>query len=75
MLKLSEVATRLNTSLSNVYALKDAGKLPVVAAGAGGKGFRVSEADLNAFVEASRKGRQPLFWPETTRPVKLKHLK
>ena len=75
MLRLAQVAQRLNTSLSNVYALKDSGKLPVVSAGAGGKGYRVTEADLAAFIEESRKGRQPVAWPEKSKPVKLKHLK
>src|SRR5437773_1466686 len=45
LLKFSEVAERLNCSLSNVYNLADAGVLPVHHVGLK-KGKRVSEADL-----------------------------
>ena len=75
MLRLNQVAERLNTSLSNVYALKDSGMLPVIATGAGGKGYRVSETDLAAFIEQARKGRRMPAWSEKTKPMKLKHLK
>lgn len=40
MLKLREVAERLNCSLGNVYSLVAAGMLPVVPTGAHGKGER-----------------------------------
>jgi excisionase family DNA binding protein len=75
MLKLSEVAVKLNCSVSNVYALVESNRLPVVPTGAGGKGYRVREADLEAFLEESRHGRRPQTWPERTKPVKLKHLR
>ena len=58
MLKLSEVAERLNCSLTNVYALKDQGQLTVVATGAGGKGFRVAEEDLKKFIDEGRRARR-----------------
>lgn len=50
MLKPAEVAKRLNCSIANVYALIGRGELRAVPVGAGGKGYRVSEADLNAFL-------------------------
>ena len=74
MLRLTEVAERLSTSLSNVYALKDSGRLRVVSTGAGGKGFRVTEGDLASFIEESKKGRETIPWSENAKPVKLKHL-
>lgn len=71
MLRLSQVAERLNTSLSNVYALKDSGRLPVVSAGAGGKGFRVLEADLENFIENARRIREQISMPTNIRHLKL----
>ncbi len=75
MLRLNEVAERLNCSVSNVYALMDCGKLPVVATGAAGKGYRVREEDLAAFIEQGRHGRRQREWPEKTKPIHLKHVR
>ncbi len=58
MLKLSEVAERLNCSLANVYALRDAGLLVCVATGANGKGFRVTQEELERFVTERRAERR-----------------
>jgi excisionase family DNA binding protein len=70
MLKLIEVAVRLNCSLSNVYALVQSGRLPAVATGANGKGYRVREEDFQAFIDEGRKGRRspPLPAKENPRP-------
>jgi excisionase family DNA binding protein len=54
-----QVAEKLNCSLSNVYALGKSGKLRIISTGAGGKGYRVSEADLEAFIENQKWGRKP----------------
>jgi excisionase family DNA binding protein len=58
MLKLTQVALRLNTSLSNVYALIESGKLSFIRAGANGKGYRVTEEDLQLFIDQAKKGRR-----------------
>jgi excisionase family DNA binding protein len=57
--RLKQVAEILGCSLSNVYALGESGKLPIIAIGAGGKGYRVSEADLKGFLDSQKKGRKP----------------
>jgi excisionase family DNA binding protein len=75
MLRLTEVAERLNCSLSNVYNLIESGKLPIVPTGARGKGYRVTETDLQAFIEQGRHARRPQAWPEKTNPIKLKHVR
>ena len=75
MLRLAEVAKRLNCSLSNIYNLVDSGRLPVIATGAGGRGLRVTEEDLQAFIENGRHGRRPEPWPAKSKAVKLKHLR
>ena len=77
MLKLSEVAERLNCSLANVYALRDAGLLHCVATGAHGKGLRVEESELERFVADRRDGRriQAPAYPPNCKPIKLKHLR
>ncbi len=54
MLKLSDVAVRLNCSVQNVYSLVETGKLASFRIGATGKGYRVSEDQLRAFLEARR---------------------
>ena len=70
MLRLRQVAERLNISVSGVHALVEKGLLPVICTGAGGKGYRVTEDDLAAFIESRRKGREPQPWPERTRPIR-----
>ena len=76
MLTLREVSERLGCSLANIYALKDQGVLPVVAVGAGGKGFRVREDDLASFIEGRKKGRGPELSNQRSspRPHSFKHL-
>lgn len=60
MHRLSEVAEQLACSLSNVYVLVESGELVVTSTGAGGKGYRVSEESLAAFIESRKKGRKPV---------------
>jgi hypothetical protein len=65
---MREVKERLNISLSGCYALVARKLLPVVATGAGGKGYRVTEADLAAFIESRKRGRGPDTWPQRADP-------
>ena len=58
MLKLSEVATMLRCSLSNVYSLVEQGKLAVISTGAGGKGFRVTEQEIERFKQEHEMKRE-----------------
>ena len=73
MLRLKQVAEALNCSLSNVYALKDTGLLPVVRTGAS-KGFRVRPEDLEAFLDKRKQGRRETALRSTPHP-RLKHLR
>lgn len=76
MLKLSDVARRLNCSLSNVYSLVDSGRIIATSIGAAGKGYRVAEEDLQTFIDSRRKGKAPQPWPETTKPIsKLRNIR
>ena len=79
MLRLREVAERLNCSVANVYALRDAGLLHCVATGANGKGFRVTldelerriaetKAAYNAGVDVARSGSAALPGPADVDP-------
>jgi excisionase family DNA binding protein len=75
LLKLSEVSERLNCSISNVYALVDSGRLAVIRTGSYGKGYRVSEDDLLAFIDSCRK-QETRPWPTTTKPIpKLRNIR
>lgn len=75
MLRLKQVAERLQCSLSNVYALVQSGRLPVVTTGARGKGYRVSEDDLAKFLAGGKRGgpSPAALQPQPPRP-RLKHL-
>lgn len=74
LLKIKEVAERLNCSVQNVHNLKDAGLLPVVHTGASGKGYRVREDDLLAFMQSGTRGRSEKAqeWPATKPPKPTK---
>jgi excisionase family DNA binding protein len=69
VLRLKAVAQELGCSLSNVYALGESGKLRIIATGAGGKGYRVREADLEAFIESQTRGQRPEPPPPRCRPT------
>ena len=70
MLKLSQVAERLNCSLSNVYNLVASGKLTVTPTGASGKGYRVSDDELQRFLSDARKGWMIVPFSPRSRPSK-----
>jgi excisionase family DNA binding protein len=59
MLRVHEVADRINSSISGVYRLIDSGELPVTPIGPSGKSYRVSEEDLTAWLNSRKrhKGR------------------
>lgn len=57
LLRVNEVALRLNLSLSTVYQLIESGLLPSACVGTR-KGIRVSESDLLAYVERRRSARR-----------------
>ncbi len=53
LLRISQVATRLNCSRRHVYNLIDRGRLAAMSIGEKGRGKRVRESDLNRFLEKS----------------------
>lgn len=57
LLRVSEVADRLNLSLSTVYQLIESGRLPSHCVGMR-KGIRVAESDMLAYVERCRSVRR-----------------
>jgi excisionase family DNA binding protein len=74
MLTVADVADRLNISKQVVYALVEAGDLPVHRFGLGRGTIRVSDEDLRSFVAASRvekKTEEPRRAPR----LKLKHIR
>jgi excisionase family DNA binding protein len=77
MLRLSQVAERLNCSISNVYSLIEQGRLVAICIGANGKGYRVSESDLQSFLTEGRRhpGRDAPPFSEKSKPYKLKHVR
>ena len=63
LLKTSEVAAQLRCSLANVYALISSGALISIATGARGSGIRVSQDDLDAFIESRRERSRSFLSP------------
>jgi excisionase family DNA binding protein len=71
LLRVSEVAEKLNCSLATVYSLIDSGHLGHHRC----PGVRVSEQQLAAFLEETKRGRMPKpVKPNGTRP-RLRHIK
>jgi excisionase family DNA binding protein len=68
---IREVAVRLNCSIANVYALVNAGELPVVQVGCR-RGFRVEETDLADFVMRRKSQLSPNGGRR--RRARLKHI-
>jgi excisionase family DNA binding protein len=71
-----EIAEILRCGLSNAYRLIETGKLPAFRVGATGKGYRVSDEHLQAFLAERREhpGSNLPPWPKRTAPQLLKHL-
>jgi excisionase family DNA binding protein len=71
MLKVSQVAERLNCSISTVYSLVESGKLGHHRC----PGIRVGEEQLAAFLEGTKKEQGPVSPPRSTgRCPRLKHI-
>lgn len=72
MMKVNEVAERLQVSDSIVYGLVEAGKLIAHRIGLGRGAIRISEDDFQAYLDSCRVERESQAKP---RKSKLKHLK
>ena len=66
MLRVAEVAKRLNCSVKTVYALIESGRLSHFRC----PGIRVSEEQLRAYLEQGKREREPIKSP---RP-RLRHI-
>lgn len=74
LLTVKQAAACLCCSQTNVYALIDAGVLPVVPVGRN-KGYRIDERDLVAFIDSRKVSKQQRT--QSARPAhrQLKHLR
>jgi excisionase family DNA binding protein len=74
MLKVKQVAERLNVSASKVYELVETDQLPHYRIDGS---IRVSDEQLSTYLAECEHGRgeKAKAWPERARPVKLKHLR
>ena len=73
MLRANEVAERLNISVQLVYQLIEAGKLAAHRFGVGRGTLRVSECDLDTYIESCRQTK--VDEPKPVNPPRLKHIK
>lgn len=72
MLTVAEVARRLKLSPSCVYRMMKAGDLPVVRVGRGRGRLRVTEEDLQLYLDVNREEKRPTQPVPPRRP--LEHL-
>jgi excisionase family DNA binding protein len=71
MLKVTQVAERLNCSISTVYSLVESGKLGHHRC----PGIRISEEQLAAFLDTAKHTQGPVSPPRSTGPrPRLKHI-
>ena len=71
MLRVKQVAERLNCSISTVYSLVESGKLGHHRC----PGIRVGEEQLAAFLEETKKEQGPVSLPRSPGPrPRLKHI-
>ena len=78
LMKVSQIAERLNCSSSTVYALVEGKKLGCHRIGNGRGAIRVSECDLQTFLESNHvapPGRNGEAIPPPRPRVKLKHIR
>ena len=74
MMKVREAAAKINASPSFVYSAIRDGRLRCYRIGKGQGGIRVSEAQLQAFLQATEKNGDSVPPKPAPRPIKLKHL-
>ena len=71
---VSQIAQRLQTSEAFVYARLADGSLRHFRLGSGQGGIRISEEQLQEFLDSRERGGQPRAPAPKVRPPKLKHL-
>ncbi|PQO47352.1 helix-turn-helix domain-containing protein [Blastopirellula marina] len=74
LLTIKQVAERLNCAESTVYALVSTGKISGFRIGANNGGIRISEEDLQLYLDSCRIGETAKEEPRKA-PPRLKHLK
>ncbi len=78
MLTVKQVAEKLNITPQSVYQLIQTGKLPVHRFGNGRGTIRISQEDLDRFIESCRHVASPQDVPKVSRPARqppLKHIR
>lgn len=78
MLTVKQVAEQLNLTAQLIYQLIQSGKLPVHRFGNGRGTIRISQEDLNQFIDSCRQVASPRDVPRVTRPSRqppLKHIR
>lgn len=75
LLTVKDVAARLNVSISCVYQLIEAGKLPHHRIGLGRGAIRCSESDIAEFLASNRETSSPNDSAKRAPRPRLKHIK
>ncbi len=74
MMKVKEAAAIINASSSFVYSAISDGRLRCCRIGKGQGGIRISEEQLQAFLQATEENRESVPPKSAPRRIKLKHL-
>jgi len=75
---VKQVAQKLNITAQSVYQLIQTGKLPIHRFGKGRGTIRISQEDLDQFIESCRHVASPQDVPHVSRPPRqppLKHIR
>lgn len=72
LLTVDQAAEYLLVARSTVYGLLSTGRLPYYSIGPNGGAKRISEADLQAYLESCRQGAEPHKQPRPRH--RLKHI-
>jgi excisionase family DNA binding protein len=72
LMSIRELSEQTGISRSKLYELIEGGDMPHYRIGGS---IRISDAQIEEYLESCRRGRRPERWPEKTNPVKLKHFR
>ncbi|WP_437193235.1 helix-turn-helix domain-containing protein [Planctomicrobium sp. SH527] len=75
MLNVATTAERLGVSTATIYALVNAGKLPCYRIGVGRGAIRISEREIEQYLESCRQLPTAPTTARSPRPRRLKHIK
>ena len=72
LMSIRELSEQTGVSRSKLYELVERGDLPHFRIGGA---IKISDQQIEEYLESCRRGRRPREWAEKTNPIKLKHFR